>query len=142
MNPSAGAGTSTGGAGREGRDSNPANNCRPRFGGADFFSRFSSELHKASAAACPWHGGTAGHVHRATLTLFARTAATICPALNYAVALDLVAQLPPSFLVEPPAFHLHAWFPGARFGELVTHLVPIGHFDGPHPFFDAEGRQL
>jgi 3',5'-cyclic AMP phosphodiesterase CpdA len=84
----------------------------------------------------------AGHVHRATLTLFARIAATICPAPNYAVALDLVAQLPPSFMVEPPGFHLHAWFPGAGFGELVTHLVPIGHFDGPHPFFDAQGRQL
>jgi hypothetical protein len=25
---------------------------------------------------------------------------------------------------------------------VVTHLVPIGHFQGPYPFFDAEGRQL
>jgi hypothetical protein len=25
---------------------------------------------------------------------------------------------------------------------VVTHLVPIGDFEGPYPFFDAEGRQL
>jgi hypothetical protein len=74
--------------------------------------------------------------------MFAGIAATICPAPNYAVALDLVAQLPPSLLVEPPAFHVHAWFGGAGFGELVTHLVPIGDFEGPYRFFDAEGRQL
>ncbi len=84
----------------------------------------------------------AGHVHRATMAMLAGMAATICPAPNYAVALDLVARLPPSLLVEPPAFHLHAWFAGDGFGQVVTHLVPIGHFPGPYPFFDAEGRQL
>lgn len=84
----------------------------------------------------------AGHVHRATLTTFAGVAATICPAPNHAVALDLDAHLPPSFRVEPPAFHLHAWFPGDGFGRVVTHHVPIGNFDGPHPFFSADGRLL
>ncbi len=84
----------------------------------------------------------AGHVHRATLTTFAGVAATICPAPNHAVALDLDARLPPSFKVEPPAFHLHAWFPGDGFGSIVTHHVPIGNFDGPHPFFDAKGKLL
>jgi Icc protein len=84
----------------------------------------------------------AGHVHRATLTTFAGIAATICPATNHAVALDLDGHLSPSFAVEPPAFHLHAWFPGENFGRVVTHLVPIGEFDGPHPFFDAAGRLL
>jgi 3',5'-cyclic-AMP phosphodiesterase len=82
----------------------------------------------------------AGHVHRATLTTFAGIAATICPAPNHAVALDLDGHLPSSFMVEPPAFHLHAWFPGERFGSVVTHLVPIGDFDGPHPFADGSGR--
>jgi 3',5'-cyclic-AMP phosphodiesterase len=81
----------------------------------------------------------AGHVHRATLTMFAGIAATTCPAPNHAVALDLDAHLPPSFNIEPPAFHLHAWFPGGRFGRVVTHFVPIGEFDGPHPFFSSEG---
>ncbi len=84
----------------------------------------------------------AGHVHRAALTTFAGAAATICPAPNHAVALDLDGRWPPSFMVEPPAFHLHAWFPGDGFGRVVTHTVPIGDFDGPHPFFDADGALL
>jgi Icc protein len=84
----------------------------------------------------------AGHVHRATLTTFAGAAATICPAPNHAVALDLDAHLPPSFYIEPPAFHLHAWFPGESFGSVVTHTVPIGSFDGPHPFRGEDGKLL
>jgi Icc protein len=83
-----------------------------------------------------------GHVHRATLTMFAGVAATICPAPNHAVDLDLAKLREPSFRVEPPAFHLHAWFPGEGFGHLVTHQVPIGNFDGPHPFFGADGKLL
>jgi 3',5'-cyclic AMP phosphodiesterase CpdA len=84
----------------------------------------------------------AGHVHRAVLTSFAGIAATICPAPNHAVALDLDARLPPSCTIEPPAFHLHAWFAGKDFGAVVTHWVPIGDFDGPHPFLDARGTLL
>lgn len=84
----------------------------------------------------------AGHVHRATLTSFAGAAATICPAPNHAVALDLDARLPPSFTIEPPAFHLHAWFPDNGLGTVVTHWVPIGDFDGPHRFFDDGGELL
>jgi 3',5'-cyclic-AMP phosphodiesterase len=84
----------------------------------------------------------AGHVHRATLTTFAGIASTICPAPNHAVALDLGTHLPPSFNIEPPAFHLHVWFPGEGFGSVVTHSVPIGDFDGPFPFRDAAGRLL
>jgi hypothetical protein len=45
-------------------------------------------------------------------------------------------------MIEPPAFHLHAWFAGDEYGDVVTHVVPIGNFSGPHPFFDAKGRQL
>jgi 3',5'-cyclic AMP phosphodiesterase CpdA len=84
----------------------------------------------------------AGHVHRAVLSMFAGIPATICPAPNHAVALDLEARCPPSLMVEPPAFYVHTWFAGAGFGDVVTHLVPIGDFDGPHPFFDSEGAQL
>jgi 3',5'-cyclic AMP phosphodiesterase CpdA len=84
----------------------------------------------------------AGHVHRAALTQFAGVPATICPAPNHAVALDLNESLPPSFKVEPPAFHLHAWFAGDRFGNLVTHQVPIGDFKGPLPFFGPDGKLL
>ena len=84
----------------------------------------------------------AGHVHRATLTMFAGVPATICPAPNHAVDLDLAELRKPSFKLEPPAFHLHAWFPGQGFGSVVTHQVPIGDFDGPHPFFGKDGRLL
>jgi 3',5'-cyclic-AMP phosphodiesterase len=83
-----------------------------------------------------------GHIHRAALTMFAGVPTTICPAPNHAVDLDLAQLREPSFKVEPPAFHLHTWFPGDRFGNLVTHQVPIGDFDGPHPFFGPDGRLL
>jgi 3',5'-cyclic-AMP phosphodiesterase len=84
----------------------------------------------------------AGHLHRATLALFAGVPATICPAPNHAVALDLEAKHPPSFKIEPPGFHLHAWFSGPSHGHVVTHFVPIGNFNGPHPFFASDGRLL
>jgi 3',5'-cyclic-AMP phosphodiesterase len=83
-----------------------------------------------------------GHVHRAALTMFAGVACTICPAPNHAVDLDLDELRAPSFRIEPPAFHLHRWFPGTDFGSVVTHEVPIGSFDGPHPFFGPDGRLL
>jgi 3',5'-cyclic AMP phosphodiesterase CpdA len=83
-----------------------------------------------------------GHVHRATLTMFAGVPTTICPAPNHAVDLDLTELRKPSFKVEPPAFHLHCWFPGEGFGSVVTHQVPIGNFDGPHPFFGPDGKLL
>jgi 3',5'-cyclic-AMP phosphodiesterase len=83
-----------------------------------------------------------GHVHRATLTMFAGVPTTICPAPNHAVDLDLAELRAPSFKVEPPAFHLHTWFPGEGFGNVVTHQVPIGDFDGPHPFFGPDGKLL
>jgi 3',5'-cyclic AMP phosphodiesterase CpdA len=84
----------------------------------------------------------AGHVHRATLTSFAGIAATICPAPNHAVALDLEARLAPSFTIEPPAFHLHIWSAGENFGTVVTHWVPIGDFDGPYLFSDGRRALL
>jgi 3',5'-cyclic-AMP phosphodiesterase len=84
----------------------------------------------------------AGHIHRAVVTAFAGATATICPAPNHAVTLDLAGHLPSSFQIEPPAFHLHVWFPGDGFGTIVTHLVPIGAFEGPYPFFAPDGRYL
>jgi 3',5'-cyclic AMP phosphodiesterase CpdA len=83
-----------------------------------------------------------GHAHRATLTMFAGRPCTICPTPNHAVDLDLGQLRPPSFKVEPPAFHLHTWLAGEEFGTVVTHQVPIGTFDGPHPFFGPDGSLL
>jgi Icc protein len=84
----------------------------------------------------------AGHVHRAVLSEFAGRPATICPAPCDAVVLDIAGTLPPSFRLEPPALHLHAWFAGPKYGNLVTHFVPIGQFEGPYPFFAEDGRIL
>ncbi len=83
-----------------------------------------------------------GHIHRAALTSFAGVPTTICPAPNHAVDLDLAHLREPSFKVEPPAFHLHTWFPGRGFGQVVTHHVPIGAYDGPYPFFGPDGKLL
>jgi hypothetical protein len=84
----------------------------------------------------------AGHVHRAVVTMFAGRPSTICPAPNHSVDLDLDRLRDPSFTIEPPAFHLHVWLPGDGLGSVVTHHVPIGSFDGPHPFFGSDGRLL
>jgi Icc protein len=75
----------------------------------------------------------AGHVHRPTLTLFAGVAATICPAPSHAVALD-IGEGPPAFTRESLGLHLHAWFPGERYGDVVTHFVSLNMPDGEPPF--------
>ncbi|MCA3624615.1 MAG: phosphodiesterase [Methylobacterium sp.] len=82
----------------------------------------------------------AGHCHRSAITRFAGTLGTICPAPSHAVALDLDQAIMPSFTIEPPAFHLHIWSNADQ--SLLTHHVPVGDFDGPHPFFGADGRLL
>jgi len=79
----------------------------------------------------------AGHLHRATASQFAGVTTMICPAPNHAIALDLAGELPLSFRIEQPAFHLHLWFAGEDFGRVVTHMVAIGEFERPHPFSSA-----
>ena len=74
--------------------------------------------------------------------MFAGVPTPICPAPIHAVDLDLAELRESSFRVEPAAFRLHTWFPGEGLGDLVTHHVPIGQFDGPHPFFGPDGRLL
>jgi 3',5'-cyclic AMP phosphodiesterase CpdA len=83
-----------------------------------------------------------GHVHRSVHTIFAGRPATIAPSPAHAVSLTFDPAAPPSFHLEPPALHLHWWHEdeSAPFGRLVTHLVPIGRFSGPHPFLDECGR--
>lgn len=80
----------------------------------------------------------AGHVHRAAQTVFAGISATICPAGEQAVTLEFEPRWPEVFKIEPPAFHLHVWLPGEGFGNVVTHVVPIGEFPGPYSYGYAD----
>ena len=79
-----------------------------------------------------------GHVHRAAQTVFAGISATICPAGEQAVTLEFEPRWPEVFKIEPPAFHLHVWLPGEGFGNVVTHVVPIGEFPGPYSYGYAD----
>ncbi|WP_395455310.1 phosphodiesterase [Azospirillum melinis] len=73
-----------------------------------------------------------GHVHRFMLARFAGTVLVTAPSTTTAIALRLAPDAEPASYVEPPAFLLHRWQEGAG---LVTHLVPVGNFPGPLPFF-------
>jgi 3',5'-cyclic-AMP phosphodiesterase len=82
-----------------------------------------------------------GHVHRTVMTTFAGRPCVIGPCPAHAVAFDLDPAGPPAFRMEPPAFLLHVWTAGDP-GRVVTHIIPVGAFDGPYPFFDAQGRLI
>lgn len=82
-----------------------------------------------------------GHAHRAAVTAFAGTVATICPAPN-ATTLDFGNPREPSLGAGPAAFHLHAWLDGPSFGDLVTHQIAIGRSDGPYPFLSTHDGPL
>jgi Icc protein len=76
-----------------------------------------------------------GHLHRAITVRFGGTIASTCPGPAHQVDLDLDPQAPSQFVMEPPAYQLHAWSPD---GGLVTHTAYIGQFDGPYPFFEGD----
>jgi hypothetical protein len=79
-----------------------------------------------------------GHLHRPIQAMVGGRLALTCPSPAHQVSLKIAEQAPSCFHMEPPAFMLHWWN-----GEtLVTHTVPIGAFDGPYPFFGADGRLI
>ena len=80
-----------------------------------------------------------GHVHRCVALQWHGITASIGPSPSHAVALDLRPGGPSAFVLEPPACELHWW---REDNGLVSHVSPIGDFDGPHPFFDAAGRLI
>jgi 3',5'-cyclic-AMP phosphodiesterase len=77
-----------------------------------------------------------GHLHRAIDVRFGGTIACTTPSPAHQVCLNLDPQAASAWSMEPPAFRLLALPEGQR---LVSHLVPCGVFDGPHPFHDAGG---
>lgn len=74
---------------------------------------------------------TCGHVHRFMQLRFGGTSLCTAPSTTTAIALRLLPDAEPASFLEPPAMLLHHWRPQTG---LVTHLLPIGAFDGPFLF--------
>jgi 3',5'-cyclic AMP phosphodiesterase CpdA len=74
-----------------------------------------------------------GHLHRPIFCRFGGTVASTAPSPAHQVCLDLAEDAPSAWALEPPAMHIHAW---SATSGLLTHLAPIGVFDGPHPFHE------
>lgn len=72
-----------------------------------------------------------GHVHRAISVRFGGTLLWCAPSTAHQVALELNADGPEAFVLEPPAFGLHLWRPETGF---VTHCVSVEQGGGPQPF--------
>lgn len=80
-----------------------------------------------------------GHVHRFIVTGWHGIAASICPSPSHAVAFDLDPEGPSALFLDPPACLIHVW---TEEKQLVSHVSFIGEFEGPYPFFDAQGRLI
>ncbi|HSO06124.1 MAG TPA: phosphodiesterase [Pelomicrobium sp.] len=76
------------------------------------------------------HVVACGHVHRPVVTRWAGALAMTAPSTAHQIDLDLGADAPPRYTLEPPAFLLHRW----SAGRLVTHVCPVGPFPGPYGF--------
>ena len=72
-----------------------------------------------------------GHVHRPMVVRWAGTVVTTAPATAHQVTLDLKEGSHTSWIMEPPACHLHYWREDAG---LVTHLSYIGDYGPPTPY--------
>ncbi len=77
-----------------------------------------------------------GHVHRPTETTIEGIGFSIAPNAAHSVSLLLDAEATPGFTLEPPAIRLF-WV--SEDGHLASHLSFVGSFDGPHPFYEADG---
>lgn len=79
-----------------------------------------------------------GHLHRTIHAQVGGRPAMTCPSPAHQVALDIHPDAPSRFCMEPPGFMLHWW----NDGQLVTHTAVIGDYEGPFPFFDADGKLI
>ncbi len=73
----------------------------------------------------------AGHLHRPIQIRWNGTLVSVAPSTGHQINLDLRADGPPAFIMEPPALHLHDWRPDVG---LVTHHSYIGDYAGPYLF--------
>lgn len=75
-----------------------------------------------------------GHLHRGITCKWAGTVATTQPSLVHQVVLDLKPESVGRFIMEPPAYQLHLW----NGGDLISHTVVLGEFDGSYRFADGK----
>ena len=75
-----------------------------------------------------------GHLHRPIHVRFGDTIASTAPSTAHQVCLDLAANASSAWVLEPPAFHVHAL---DQSQTVVTHLGFCGAFEGPFPFHDG-----
>lgn len=73
-----------------------------------------------------------GHLHRPIMARFAGTIACTVPSPAHQVALDLAEDAASRFVMEPPAYGLHAFTPETG---VVSHTAFVGSFAGPYPFY-------
>jgi 3',5'-cyclic-AMP phosphodiesterase len=79
-----------------------------------------------------------GHLHRPIQArVGGRSIASTAPSTAHQVALDLSADGPARFMMEPPGYQLHLWQPKTG---VVSHTGVIGAFAGPYSFHDGGGR--
>ncbi len=71
-----------------------------------------------------------GHVHRAIQSKFAGTLALTCPSAAHQIDLDMAADAPAAFIMEPAGLMLHLW----NGDFLATHTLYTGHYDGPYVY--------
>ncbi|NIF20184.1 phosphodiesterase [Candidatus Pantoea multigeneris] len=77
-----------------------------------------------------------GHVHRFMVSQLAGKVVCSAPGTSHQVAPDFTPAGPAHFVLEPAGLLLHRWV--AQQGT-TTHYLPIGHYPGPWPFYDANG---
>ena len=78
-----------------------------------------------------------GHHHRPITARVAHAIASIAPSVAHQVELDLHGGAQGFFVLEPPAFHIHARLPD---GAIVTHMAYVESYPGPFPFItEPEG---
>jgi 3',5'-cyclic AMP phosphodiesterase CpdA len=75
-----------------------------------------------------------GHLHRPIDVRFAGTIASTAPSPAHQVVLDLAADAASHFVMEPPAYRMHAFAPETG---VVTHTAFVGSFAGPYPFHEG-----
>ncbi|XAH24908.1 phosphodiesterase [Xylophilus sp. GW821-FHT01B05] len=75
----------------------------------------------------------AGHLHRAIEVRFGATIACTSPAPAHSVFLDMAADAPSQWVMEPASFRILALAPS---GKLISHLVSSTEVEGPYPFHE------